>query len=93
MAGSDSNWGRIIMALGKGTVPLDYKKISIKFGEFFVFNNEKNLSISNTSQINKYLRGNEIFISIKIGKQNGEAKVWTCDLTKDYISINADYRS
>ena len=44
MAGSDSNWGRIIMALGKADIPFDYKKLSIRFGEIYLFQNGKNLS-------------------------------------------------
>ena len=44
MAGSDSNWGRIIMALGKSNVKLDAKKISIKYGDFLIFSKSKNFS-------------------------------------------------
>ena len=47
----------------------------------------------NVLKINKYLKKNEIKINISLGLGRGNSKMWTCDLTKDYISINADYRS
>jgi glutamate N-acetyltransferase/amino-acid N-acetyltransferase len=93
MAGSDSNWGRIIMALGKSDVKLDAKKISIKFGDFLIFSKSKNFSSKNLSKINNYLLRDNITISISIGNKKGKSRVWTCDFTKKYISINADYRS
>ncbi len=93
MAGSDSNWGRIIMALGKSNVKLDAKKISIKFGDFLIFSKSKNFSSKNLLKINNYLLRDNITISISIGDKKGKSRVWTCDFTKKYISINADYRS
>ena len=93
MAGSDSNWGRIIMALGKSNVKLDAKKISIKFGDFLIFSKSKNFSSKNLLKINNYLLRDNIKISISIGDKKGKSRVWTCDFTKKYISINADYRS
>ena len=93
MAGSDSNWGRIIMALGKSNIKLDAKTISIKFGDFFIFRQSTNFSKKNLSKINNYLLGDNIEISISVGNKKGKARVWTCDFTKNYISINADYRS
>ena len=56
MAGSDSNWGRIIMALGKTGVVIDNSKISIKFGKFFILNTGQNLLLKNVKKINNYLK-------------------------------------
>jgi len=93
MAGSDSNWGRIIMAIGKEKVKINTEKISIKFGKYFVVKNGVSLINRDTKSINKYLKRKEIELSIKVGDGRGKSKVWTCDLTKEYIKINADYRS
>ena len=93
MAGSDSNWGRIIMAIGKEKVKINTEKISIKFGKYFVVKNGVSLINRDTKSINKYLKRKEIELSIKVGDGPGKSKVWTCDLTKEYIKINADYRS
>ena len=93
MAGSDSNWGRIIMALGKTGVVIDNSKISIKFGKFFILNTGQSLLLKNLKKINNYLKRKEIEISVIVGKGSGSCSVWTCDLTKNYISINTDYRS
>ncbi len=93
MAGSDSNWGRIIMALGKTGVAIDNSKISIKFGKFFILNSGQNLLSKNLKKISSYLKEKEIEISVKVGKGSGSCSVWTCDFTKNYIKINTDYRS
>ena len=92
MAGSDSNWGRIIMALGKSANDLNPKQISIKFGDYYILENGEVL-LKNRNKIDKYLKKNEIDIFIKVGKGTKESTVWTCDLTKEYIRINSDYRS
>ena len=93
MAGSDSNWGRIIMALGKTGVALENSKISIKFGKLLILKSGQNLLSKNIKRINSYLKRKEIEISVTVGKGLGCCSVWTCDLTKSYISINTDYRS
>ena len=93
MAGSDSNWGRIIMALGKTGVALNNSKISIKFGRFFILKFGQNILSTNVKKINNYLKRKEIEISVRVGNGSGSSSVWTCDLTKNYISINTDYRS
>jgi glutamate N-acetyltransferase/amino-acid N-acetyltransferase len=93
MAGSDSNWGRIIMALGKTGVTLENSKISIKFGKLLILKSGQNLLSKNIKRINSYLKKKEIEISVTVGTGVGCCSVWTCDLTKSYISINADYRS
>ncbi len=93
MAGSDSNWGRIIMALGKDGAALDSSKISIKFGKLLILNSGQNLLSKNVKKINNYLKRKEIEISVRVGTGSGSCSVWTCDFTKNYISINTDYRS
>ena len=93
MAGSDSNWGRIIMALGKAGVGIENSKISIKFGKLLILKTGQIFLSKNVKRINNYLKGKEIEISVIVGKGSANCSVWTCDLTKNYISINTDYRS
>jgi len=93
MAGSDSNWGRIIMAIGKTDAQIFPEKISLSFGKYLIIDKGSKFISKNVLKINKYLKKSEIKINISLGLGRGNTKMWTCDLTKDYISINADYRS
>ena len=93
MAGSDSNWGRIIMAIGKTDAQIFPEKISLSFGKYLILDKGNKFISKNVLKINKYLKKSEIKINISLGLGTGNSKMWTCDLTKDYISINADYRS
>ena len=93
MAGSDSNWGRIIMAIGKSGIKVDSKYLSIKFGENYIVKNGAVSNIINFKKINSYLKKSNIDLFVKVGLKKNSSIVWTCDLTKEYISINTDYRS
>ena len=93
MAGSDSNWGRIIMAVGKSEAKLDPEKLTLKFGKFIILQKGKKLNLTYINSINKYLKKPEIEIIVDLGIGVYEWSTWTCDFTKEYVSINADYRS
>ena len=93
MAGSDANWGRIVMAIGKSGSEINPKKISIKFGRYLILDKGKDLITENIKFINRYLKEKELEISIDVGLGNSSWIVKTCDFTKNYISINTDYRS
>ena len=93
IAGEDANWGRIIMAIGKSGVKTIQKNISIKIGGINITRNGSVEAGYNEEPVTKHLKGKEILLDIKVGIGKGTAKVWTCDLTKEYIDINAGYRS
>ena len=93
IAGEDANWGRIVMAIGKSYEPIDQNKIKIKFGKYLVTKNGMKYSKYSEKNLSEYLKNKEISISIDIGMGNSEWTVYTCDLTEQYIRINADYRS
>ena len=93
IAGEDANWGRIIMAIGKSTSVINQETISIKIGENYVIKKGEIVKNYNEKKVTKHLKKNEIFIYVDLLLGNGKSKVWTCDLTKKYIEINADYRS
>lgn len=93
IAGEDANWGRIIMAVGKSGEPADRDKLGIRIGGCRVIKNGGLDPSYREAAALRHLQGDEIDISVNIGLGNGEATIWTCDLTDKYISINANYRS
>ena len=93
IAGEDANWGRIVMAIGKSYETIDQNKIKIRFGKYLVTKNSMKYSKYSEKNLTKYLKNKEIKISIDIGMGKHKWTVYTCDLTEEYIRINADYRS
>ncbi|MQY41907.1 bifunctional glutamate N-acetyltransferase/amino-acid acetyltransferase ArgJ [Epibacterium sp. SM1969] len=93
IAGEDPNWGRVVMAIGKSGAEADRDLLTISFGEVLVA--EKGWVSSNYREELGVaeMKKSEITLSVDLGLGNGAATVWTCDLTHQYITINADYRS
>ena len=90
LSGSELNWGRIIMAIGKANVKINPEKISIKFGKYLILKNGEYIS-KNKTHLKKYMKSKNIELIVDLGVSNGKAKIWTCDLTKEYIKINTNY--
>lgn len=93
VAGEDANWGRVVMAVGKAGEPANRDLLAIAFGPHLLAEKGVRHPDYSESVVSHYMKGNEIEISVDVGLGKGEARVWTCDLTHGYISINADYRS
>ncbi len=93
IAGEDANWGRVVMAVGKAGEKADRDKLTITMGEVEIVKIGKLNPNYDESVVTKHLKGFDINITVDVGIGKGKARVWTCDLTHDYISINADYRS
>lgn len=93
IAGGDANWGRIVMAVGKAGQPAERDRLSIRFGTTMVAENGAVVPGYDEAPVTAHLAGQHIQISVDIGLGDARARVWTCDLTHGYISINADYRS
>ncbi|KIC36338.1 bifunctional glutamate N-acetyltransferase/amino-acid acetyltransferase ArgJ [Leisingera sp. ANG-M7] len=93
IAGEDPNWGRVVMAIGKSGAAADRDLLSISFGDVLVA--EKGwVSPAYKEELGAAeMKKQEIIIKVDLGLGSGAATVWTCDLTHQYISINADYRS
>ena len=93
IAGEDPNWGRIVMAIGKSGAQADRDRLSIWFGPHLVA--EKGwVSKSYTEKKGAtYMKKNDLVIRVDLRIGNAITTVWTCDLTHQYIEINADYRS
>ena len=93
IAGEDPNWGRIVMAIGKTDVEINLNKLSIKFGDLNIVNKGKIYNQYNETEAANYMKNSSIEIIVSIGKGKKSFTVYTMDLTKKYIEINADYRT
>ena len=92
IAGGDANWGRVVMAVGKAGEAAERDLLSIRFGTTLVAAQGQVVPGYDEAPVATHLAGSEIDIAVDLGIGAGRAKVWTCDLTHGYISINADYR-
>ncbi|MGA7371277.1 MAG: bifunctional glutamate N-acetyltransferase/amino-acid acetyltransferase ArgJ [Methyloceanibacter sp.] len=93
IAGEDPNWGRIVMAVGKAGEAADRDKLSISLGDIEVASEGEVAPAYRDELGANYMKRDEIAITVDVGVGGAEATVWTCDLTAEYIAINADYRS
>ena len=93
VAGEDANWGRVIMAIGKSYVSINPNKIRLKFGKLLVSKNGEIYKGINIEKLNTYMKRKIIEINIDLVSGNYSKKVYSSDLTHEYIAINADYRS
>lgn len=91
--GSDPNWGRIIMAIGKTYFKINEKKLKIKFGRYLLTKNGKVNSSINEKNLKSYLKKSKVSINVDLALGKESAKVITCDFSKKYIDINASYKS
>jgi glutamate N-acetyltransferase/amino-acid N-acetyltransferase len=93
VAGEDANWGRVVMAVGKAGEPADRDRLAIWFGDVRVaVEGERDPAYSEDAAA-EVMKREEIPIRVDLGLGEGRARVWTCDLTKEYVAINGDYRS
>lgn len=93
VAGEDANWGRVVMAVGKAGEPADRDLLSIWFGAIRVAREGERDPAYSEEATSAYMKRDEIAIRVDLGLGRGKATVWTCDLTKEYVAINGDYRS
>ena len=90
-AGCDPNWGRLMAAIGYSGAEIDPEKIDIWFGDLRICRNGGRAEEFDETAAHEYLKQNEFVISIQLNQGAGKCVFWTTDLTKEYISINADY--
>ncbi|WP_395516405.1 bifunctional glutamate N-acetyltransferase/amino-acid acetyltransferase ArgJ [Pseudorhizobium flavum] len=93
VAGEDANWGRVVMAVGKAGEMADRDRLAIWFGDVRVaVNGERDPDYSEAAA-SAVMKEEDIPVRVDLGLGEGRATVWTCDLTKEYVAINGDYRS
>jgi glutamate N-acetyltransferase/amino-acid N-acetyltransferase len=93
IAGEDANWGRVVMAVGKAGEPADRDKLSIWFNGIRVAHKGSRDPSYDEAAVSKAMKGDTIALKVALGLGRGADRVLTCDLTKDYVAINGDYRS
>ncbi|MSO66755.1 MAG: bifunctional glutamate N-acetyltransferase/amino-acid acetyltransferase ArgJ [Pseudolabrys sp.] len=93
IAGEDANWGRVVMAVGKAGEPANRDKLSIWFGGIRVAHKGARDPGYDEAKVSAAMKKPEIYLKVALGLGKGRDRVLTCDLTKEYIAINGDYRS
>jgi glutamate N-acetyltransferase/amino-acid N-acetyltransferase len=92
-AGEDANWGRIVMAVGRADEPVDRDRIRISFGPLTAAAKGRVAADYDEAAMSAYMKNAELEVAVDVGVGGGSAVMWTCDLTKQYVAINGDYRS
>ncbi len=90
--GEDSNWGRILAAMGRSGVHFDPSKADISFGELCVFRHGAPTSVS-AEKAREPLKAKEVTLRIQLHAGKAQGFYWTCDFTGQYVDINARYRT
>ncbi len=93
IAGEDANWGRVVMAVGKAGEPADRDKLSIWFGGIRVAHKGARDPNYDEARVSARMKEPKILLKVNLGLGTGRDRVLTCDLTKEYVAINGDYRS
>jgi glutamate N-acetyltransferase/amino-acid N-acetyltransferase len=93
IAGEDANWGRVVMAVGKAGEPADRDKLSIWFNGIRVAHKGMRDPGYDEAKVSAAMKSPKISLKVALGLGRATDRVLTCDLTKDYVAINADYRS
>jgi len=93
IAGEDANWGRVVMAVGKAGEPANRDRLSISFNGIRVANKGARDPSYDEAEVSAAMKNPTIQIRIALGLGKGRDRVLTCDLTKEYVAINGDYRS
>jgi glutamate N-acetyltransferase / amino-acid N-acetyltransferase len=93
IAGEDANWGRVVMAVGKAGEPADRDKLAIWFGGIRVAYKGMRDPAYDEAKVSAAMKEQKISLKVALGLGRGRDRVLTCDLTKEYVAINGDYRS
>jgi glutamate N-acetyltransferase/amino-acid N-acetyltransferase len=91
--GEDANWGRMMAAIGRAGVRLAPDKIGIAYGDVAVVRRGIGLGQAAEERANAVLKEREFTLTVNLGSGKGTSRVWTTDLSPDYVTINASYRS
>jgi glutamate N-acetyltransferase/amino-acid N-acetyltransferase len=93
IAGEDANWGRVVMAVGKAGEPANRDRLAIWFGGIRVAHKGERDPAYDEAAVSAAMKKPEISLKVALGLGRGRDRVLTCDLTKEYVAINGDYRS
>ena len=90
--GGDPNWGRLIAVAGRAGVAFELSKAAVRMGTTVLFENGRPHD-ELAPEAAAYLRHKDILISVDLGAGSEASTVWTCDLSAEYVRINAEYRT
>lgn len=90
--GADANWGRIIAAVGRAGQPVDPATVDIRIGDIVTLEQSRPVAFDEDKAL-EYLKGDTVVIGVDLHMAEGTATAWGCDLTYDYVRINAAYRT
>ncbi|MBW4657624.1 MAG: bifunctional ornithine acetyltransferase/N-acetylglutamate synthase [Drouetiella hepatica Uher 2000/2452] len=97
--GRDPNWGRIAAAAGRAGVPFEQDHLRVQLGDFLLMENGQPLPFDRaaasayikSAAAGEYLKGDTVLVSVSVGSGSGSGMAWGCDLSYDYVKINAEY--
>jgi glutamate N-acetyltransferase/amino-acid N-acetyltransferase len=90
--GGDPNWGRLIAVAGRAGVAFELSRAAVTIGTTVLFKDGEPHD-ENASRAAEYLKGKDISVAVHLGAGAADSTVWTCDLSAEYVRINADYRT
>src|SRR5437660_456275 len=90
--GGDPNWGRLLCAAGRASVALDASRAAVTIGSLVLFKDGQPHDELAPAAAD-YLKGTDLTIGVDLGSGSASSTVWTCDLSAEYVRINADYRT
>jgi glutamate N-acetyltransferase / amino-acid N-acetyltransferase len=90
--GGDPNWGRLIAVAGRAGVAFDLSRAAVLIGTTVLFKNGRPYDEA-APEAAAYLQGTDLSVSVDLGAGTASSTVWTCDLSAEYVRINADYRT
>jgi glutamate N-acetyltransferase / amino-acid N-acetyltransferase len=90
--GADANWGRIIAAVGRAGEPVNTDTVDIRLGDIVTLEQSRPVPFDEEAAL-AYLKGDTVRIRVDLNMGPGRATAWGCDLTYEYVRINADYRT
>jgi glutamate N-acetyltransferase/amino-acid N-acetyltransferase len=90
--GGDPNWGRLIAVAGRAGVAFELSRAAVTIGSIVLFRDGRPYDES-APLAAEYLKRHEVDVSVDLGSGRAVSTVWTCDLSADYVRINADYRT
>jgi glutamate N-acetyltransferase/amino-acid N-acetyltransferase len=89
--GRDPNWGRILQTIGAGRIALNLDRTTVRLAGVTVFRNGASAGPAARRRAEQRLSAREVEIAVQLGAGRGRARMWTCDLSYDYVRINAEY--
>ena len=90
--GGDPNWGRLIAVAGRAGVEFELGRAAVSIGSTVLFKNGRPHDEC-AAQAAAYMKGKDIAVGVNLGAGSASSTVWTCDLSAEYVRINADYRT